>query len=262
MKKTLYNICVIGFIVFCLICRSGINEVQKTDSKVQSKLVILMYHGFTDGGKESDYVIDVKKLEEDILYLKENGFHFIDTSDLTKFKEKKHNLPAKCVMITFDDGYLNNYTYAFPIIKKHNVKVVISPIAYYVDGVAVTEREYDDHYATNIRNEAIRFSQFELVCAYPITAEQAWNLANAYWDNQDGCTDGAAGSIYTSRIVLTGMPDSDTQYYRVAFQVERTTNGGMVGYECMPPREITTKDQILVNALTGEITTLTCETES
>ena len=152
MKKALYNICVLTIICFCLTCRFGINKVQKTDAKVQSKLVILMYHGFTDGGKESDYVIDVKRLEEDILYLKENGFQFIDTSDLIKFKEKKHNLPAKCVMITFDDGYLNNYTYAFPIIKKHNVKVVISPIAYYVE-YYTTHKEPNPDYAQLTENE-------------------------------------------------------------------------------------------------------------
>lgn len=145
MKKILYNICVISFICFCLTCRFGINKVQKTDAKVQSKLVILMYHGFTDGGKESDYVIDVKRLEEDILYLKENGFEFIDTSDLISFREKKISLPEKCVMITFDDGYLNNYTYAFPIIKKHNVKVVISPIAYYVEYYTIHKEPNPDY---------------------------------------------------------------------------------------------------------------------
>ena len=42
-------------------------------------------------------------------------------------------------MITFDDGYLNNLVFAYPIIKKYNVKVMISPIVSMVDFYSNTE---------------------------------------------------------------------------------------------------------------------------
>ncbi|MBO5369545.1 MAG: polysaccharide deacetylase family protein [Clostridia bacterium] len=99
----------------------------------EAKLAVLMYHGFCENKKESTYVLDAKSFEEDIIYLKENGFEFVSTADLINYSEHRAPLPQKCVMITFDDGYLNNYTYAFPIIKKYNVKTVISPIAYWSD---------------------------------------------------------------------------------------------------------------------------------
>lgn len=123
---------------------------------------------------------------------------------------------------------------------------------YYVEGEVVTEREYYDYRAHNIHKERMKFSQFELTCSYPITAEQAWNLANAYWDNQDGRTDAGAGTVFTNRIVLIDTPNSDTNDYRVAFQVEWTSNV-REGGECMPPYDIQLMDQILVNAFTGEI---------
>lgn len=97
------------------------------------KLYILMYHGFTQNGTESEYVINAQKLEDDIIYLKNEGYRFIDVHDLLCFLNGKNKLPQKNVMLTFDDGYMNNYTYAFPILKKHNVKAVISPIGYYVE---------------------------------------------------------------------------------------------------------------------------------
>ncbi len=125
---------------------------------------------------------------------------------------------------------------------------------YYVGGEAVTGDEYDDYRTHHRRKERMKFSQFELTCSYPITAEQAWNLANAYWDNQDGSRDSAAGSVYTARIALIDTPNPDTNYYRAAFQVEHTSNV-REGNECMPPLEIKVRDQILVNAFTGEITT-------
>lgn len=104
----------------------------------------------------------------------------------------------------------------------------------------------------------MKFSYFELTQSYPITSEQAWKLANEYWDDQDGSRDAGAGTRWSVRIVLIDTPNSDTNYYRADFQVEwNSSGGGMVGHECLPPFDIQSKDQILVNAFTGEITALT-----
>ena len=124
---------------------------------------------------------------------------------------------------------------------------------YFVEGRAVTENEYYSYRHDNVRHERMEFSQFEMSCSYPINAEQAWNLANAYWDNQDGATDCGAGTTWTARIELIDTPNSETDYYRFAFLVEWHSNGGGEGDECMPPYSIETKDQILVNAFTGEV---------
>ena len=105
----------------------------------------------------------------------------------------------------------------------------------------------------------MKFSQFEFACPYPISAEQAWNLANAYWDQQDGCSEGSAGTIWRAKIVLIDTPSAETNHYRFAFQIEAYSGGGLEGYECMPPHSIKEHDQILVNAFTGEITTPACE---
>ena len=127
---------------------------------------------------------------------------------------------------------------------------------YFVEGEAVTEDEYYSYRADNIRYEKMDFSYLDHTRTYPITADQAWNLANAYWDNQDGRSDGAVGSVYTARIALVDTPNPNAEYYRVAFLVERTSNV-MEWNECIPPREVKLKDQILVNAFTGEITAST-----
>lgn len=95
----------------------------------QFKLAILMYHGFTKNGKESTYVINMSEFEKDIVYLKENGFTFVLPGDISDFVNYGKIPGEKCVMITLDDGYLNNFTFAYPILKKHGVKAVMSPIA-------------------------------------------------------------------------------------------------------------------------------------
>ena len=128
---------------------------------------------------------------------------------------------------------------------------------YFIEGKSVSENEYYDYRTQNISKERMIFSWFELTNSYPITAEEAWNLANAYWDNQDGCKDAGAGTIWTVRIELIDTPNTEKEYYRAAFQVESTSNGGGEGDECKPPYQIKLYDQILVNAFTGEITAST-----
>ena len=123
---------------------------------------------------------------------------------------------------------------------------------YFVDGKAVTAKEYHN-FRDGFRTIAMDFSYLDLTPLYPINAEQAWNLANDYWDNQDGSRDYGVGNVWTNRIVLIDIPSSDTDYYRVSLQDERYSKA-QEGYECMP-HSVKEIDQILVNAFTGEITT-------
>lgn len=124
---------------------------------------------------------------------------------------------------------------------------------YFVQGKSVTSDQYYEHRTHNTHKQSAEFSQFELACSYPVTAQNAWDLANAYWDFQDGCAESSAGTTWTARLALIDTPNSDTNYYRVAFQVEWSSGGALEGYECMPPYAIHKHDQILVNAFTGEI---------
>jgi peptidoglycan/xylan/chitin deacetylase (PgdA/CDA1 family) len=44
-----------------------------------------------------------------------------------------HNLPPNPIVLTFDDGYKNNYTYAYPLLKKYNVPVTIFLTTGFID---------------------------------------------------------------------------------------------------------------------------------
>ena len=123
---------------------------------------------------------------------------------------------------------------------------------YFIEGEAVTSDEYFT-YRNNIRNKRMNFSQFELTSPYLITAEEAWNLANEYWDHQDGIGECGAGTIWIAHIALIDKPNSETNDYRFAFQVKWYSGGAQDGYECMPPYDIQIKDEILVDAFTRKI---------
>ena len=59
----------------------------------------------------------------------------------------------------------------------------------------------------------------EMVGSYPVTAEQAWSLANEYWDGQNGSRDQGAGTVWTAKITVSDTPSQDGKYYTADFLV-------------------------------------------
>lgn len=68
-------------------------------------------------------------LENEIQILLATGYHFITNSELTDVLDGKANLPSNPILLTFDDGYRDFYTDAYPILKKYHVKATNYVIA-------------------------------------------------------------------------------------------------------------------------------------
>jgi len=66
--------------------------------------------------------VSIKNFEKQISYLSSNNYKSYTLSEMIEQKEK---LPPKSVVITFDDGYKDNFTNALAILKKYNFKATI-----------------------------------------------------------------------------------------------------------------------------------------
>ena len=84
-----------------------------------ASLPILMYHNVSPKSNLSiGLTISVDKLEEQILFLKKKNYNFLFASQL----ENEQDNNSKNIVITFDDVTVNQLEFAYPILKKHNVK--------------------------------------------------------------------------------------------------------------------------------------------
>lgn len=103
---------------------------------------IIMYHSLLkEESRHGPYVISPQQFEEDVAYLQREGYTTIVMEDLLAYVHKGQPLPEKPVMLTFDDGYYNNYEYAFPVLQKYGAKMVLSPVGSYTDAYSRTQEE-------------------------------------------------------------------------------------------------------------------------
>lgn len=65
--------------------------------------------------------VDSITFESQIAYLKKQGYVALSADDLINALHARHQLPSKSIVITIDDGYDDNYTYAFLIAKKYEM---------------------------------------------------------------------------------------------------------------------------------------------
>ena len=99
------------------------------DIREEVPLPVLMYHGITDDpALTGEYVILADDFEKDLQWLQDHGYTTVSFQQLANYAENGSRLPEKPVLLTFDDGYYNNYTKAFPLLQKYNANAVINLI--------------------------------------------------------------------------------------------------------------------------------------
>jgi len=103
----------------------------------REEVTILFYHRIIDYNDKqllnpSLLSSNPRNFEKQMKYLSKN-YNVISFDDLIKWKKNKKNLPKKSVIITFDDGYKDNYLNAYPILRKYKLPAMIALTTGHID---------------------------------------------------------------------------------------------------------------------------------
>lgn len=139
---------------------------QEIDRKnwIQQKgpveLPILMYHSISSG---NSLRVPKNEFAAHMKWLKDNGYVTLSPEEAYLVLTTGTKPSEKCVLITFDDGYTDNYTKAFPILKQYGMKATIFMIEQSIGRPHhLTDAQMDDMIAHGISIESHTIHHVEL----------------------------------------------------------------------------------------------------
>lgn len=90
---------------------------------------VLMYHNIDENYKESKLSVSPENFKREMRFLRRFNYNVVSLNELIRLIRSKKPIPYKTVAITFDDGYKNNYTSAYPVLKKYDIPACIFVVA-------------------------------------------------------------------------------------------------------------------------------------
>lgn len=126
-----------------LLKNSGLlNLLRSADLKKTDTVPILAYHGiFNDKEKynpASDLIsATAEAFDEQLRYIKDLGYRVTTFKYLKDLRFSRAKTEDKLLIITFDDGFKNNYDIAFPIIKRYGLTATIFVATDYIDNGSI-----------------------------------------------------------------------------------------------------------------------------
>lgn len=108
---------------------------------------VITYHSVgpnVDGWAWPELTASLEVFESQMSALATSGYQAITLDDLYSYMMLGKEIPTQAVVLTFDDGYLDNYVYAFPILKKYGFKATIFMPTEFVDPLETPRKTLDD----------------------------------------------------------------------------------------------------------------------
>jgi len=85
---------------------------------------VLMYHKIDKHSQESKLSVSPESFERQMRFLRKRNYNIVSLGQLVDMISKGR-IPRKTACVTFDDGYRNNYTDAYPVLKRYNIPASI-----------------------------------------------------------------------------------------------------------------------------------------
>lgn len=121
---------------------------------VTERLPILMYHRIAPTGSDemSRYRVTPTAFEEQLKYLHDCGFYTVSWEEWRQAMWRRQPLPGRAIAITFDDGYLDFFEYAYPLLKHYGFSATV---------FLVSEQIGKSNYWDSVYGETVRLMDWQ-----------------------------------------------------------------------------------------------------
>jgi peptidoglycan/xylan/chitin deacetylase (PgdA/CDA1 family) len=123
-------------LIFYILAKSGFYVIWNYLNR--RSIVILTIHGVMDAKEKAQWIptrpqVSIEQLEESIKLIQKH-YTFITMAEAISMLSGTEPLRENCVVVTFDDGYRNNLTHAWPILRSYKVPGIVFVAVGAVDG--------------------------------------------------------------------------------------------------------------------------------
>lgn len=193
---------------------------------------VLYYHS-VDENAANEVTITPEKLQEQLDYINDNNYVTITMTELYDHIEKNKPIPEKSILITFDDGYMNNYTEAFPMLKELNMTATIFCVgnsldgSYYLSEEAIKEMsdygiDIESHTVNHVHLDTMSYDEQLLELKNSknilekITGKEVLSLAYPFGDYNDNTIKAAKDAGYKMGFTTKlGLSDRTDDIYKL-----------------------------------------------
>src|SRR5438874_2420689 len=116
-----------------VIAAAATPKIKKPVVDQTAQVIIYCYHRLVDKIRYPGTEITPAAFEAEMKELKNRGITVISLQDLLAWKRGEKNIPPRCAVISFDDGWKSQYEVAWPILKKYGYPFTMF---IYTEGVA------------------------------------------------------------------------------------------------------------------------------
>lgn len=196
---------------------------------------VLMYHHILP--KSSFISSSVSEFEAQMAYLARCGYKALSLEEFFLYKKAKLKVPKKSVLITFDDGWRDNFYFAYPILKRYNLRASIFLVTSWVQKASEQKAEFSPCSHSQCKkivpNEPGRvvlnwdeIAQMRDICDF---ASHTHTHGDDYFGSYDFASDlGLCKKIMKTRL---GIDDSVLCWPRGSFDEIRLNIAKNLGYE-------------------------------
>jgi peptidoglycan/xylan/chitin deacetylase (PgdA/CDA1 family) len=212
-----------------------------SDKRPTVEVPILVYHhirtSLPDGSRtERRLTVTVENFDEQMKYVRENGYHVITFADLVNCLNNVGRLPPKPVIISFDDGWDDQFVYALPKLEEYHYTATFFVVTNFVgspgfvswsklrtvvaEGMEIGSHSRSHPYLDKINNPGILWDQINTSkqilerqlevavdeFAYPYGSYNAVTASTVrlagYKTARSCCVDGVQSDAYALRAVM------------------------------------------------------------
>ncbi len=109
-------------------------------------LPALTYHHVAERGGDR-LTVDLDGFEAQLRYLAERGYTTLHAADFVRCLRGEAPAPDRAVLLTFDDGYVDTWAYAFPILRRYKAKATLFLVTGWVSDAPRARHTLEDAWA-------------------------------------------------------------------------------------------------------------------